>query len=431
MSESVYPKMQRLQALDAGQPSLEALRAFILSGITNDDVRFVAQTLSNEKLRSITSERLMDNVLLARSVFKPNAFYGTRLAAQQNVLIDVDELGAKDIDLLMTDGEGIVKNRTTDDDTQKRRDQARATNKKIITFFGGSTIMGTGSRLPALTIPALVEQILSLKYHIDSVCINRGILGMTSQDSFNMLVADELRTPPDYVVFYTGWNCVFNQSSVLALLAEQSRSLSSNTYLGMSTRHIEHGMHLSQQFNGTASFKRTVWLSINRVLSKIAALFQTKKSRRVLNHFLRLDPNVSHSFVPEIIESISNGDTQKIAKDCAQDYLRLSRLAQACCQAEGVEFLNFIQPSLSWGNKTMTPGEQEFVNNSPPMGGVQKAFYEQVVSQTKEKYFHDLGHVFDSTPQQVYIDTGHLNPYGNFIVAEKMAVQIALKMKQT
>ena len=31
----------------------------------------------------------------------------------------------------------------------------------------------------------------------------------------------------------------------------------------------------------------------------------------------------------------------------------------------------------------------------------------------------DLGDIFDSTPQQVYIDTDHLNPYGNFIVAKK------------
>ena len=421
--------MQRLQVLDGNQSSLESLRALLTSGISNEDVRSVAHTLSNEKLRCITSERLIDNVLLARSVFKPNAFYGTRLAAHQNVLIDVDALGAKDIDLLVTDDDGFVKNRITDDDTKKRRAHARASNKKIITFFGGSTIMGTGCRLPAFTIPSLVEQILSLKYQIDSVCINRGILGMTSQDSFNMLVADELRTPPDLVVFYTGWNCVFNQSAVLALLDDVSRTIFSNTYLGMSTRHIEHGMHLGQQFNGVASFKRTIWLSINRSLSNIAALFQTKKYRTIFNHILRFDPNVNHSFVPEIIESITHGDTQKIAKDCAQDYLRLVKLAHACCEAENVRFLNFIQPCLSWGNKTLTPGEQQFVNNNPPMGGVQKAFYDQVIAKTTQKYFHDLGHVFDSTPQQVYIDTGHLNPYGNFIVAEKIADHIALHMR--
>jgi hypothetical protein len=132
--------------------------------------------------------------------------------------------------------------------------------------------------------------------------------------------------------------------------------------------------------------------------------------------------------VPEIIESISQGDTKKIAADCARDYLRLVKLAHVCCEAEDVNFLNFIQPCLSWGNKTMTSNEQEFVNNSPSMGGVQKAFYDQVISKTTQKYFHDLGHVFDSTQEQVYIDTGHLNPHGNFIVAEKIASQIALHM---
>ena len=79
----------------------------------------------------------------------------------------------------------------------------------------------------------------------------------------------------------------------------------------------------------------------------------------------------------------------------------------------------------------MTAGEQEFVNQSPPMGGVQHAFYAQVVASATPGYFHDLGHVFDSTPQQVYIDTGHLNPYGNFIVAEKIAGQIVLHMSKT
>jgi lysophospholipase L1-like esterase len=431
MLDSVYPKMQRLQVLDGDQPSLEALRALITSGISNEDVRSVAHTLSKEKLRCITSERLIDNVLLARSVFKPNALYGTRLAAHQNVLIDVDALGAKDIDLLVTDDDGIVKNRTTDDDTQKRRAHARASNKKVITFFGGSTIMGTGCRLPAFTIPSLVEQILSLKYQIDSVCINRGILGMTSQDSFNMLVSDELRTPPDMVIFYTGWNCIFNQSAVLALLDDNSLSISSNAYLGMSTRHIEHGMHLNQQFNRFASLKRTFWLCINTVLSKLAALSHSKKYRAFFDQCLKLDPTVSHSFVPEIIESISQGDTKKIAADCARDYLRLSTLARACCHVNGVGFLNFLQPCLSWGEKIMTLSEQEFVNQSPPMGGVQRAFYEQVVASTTPEYFHDLGRVFDSTREQVYIDTGHLNPHGNFIVAEKIADQIAIEMQQT
>lgn len=422
--------MHRLQALDGHHASLSALRSFVASGITNDDVQSVAQTLSAEKLRRITGDRLIDNVRLARSVFKPNALYGTRIAAHQNVLIDVDALGEDDIDLLMTDGEGIVKNRIHDKETRQRKDQARASHKKIVSFFGGSTIMGTGSRLPAFTIPSLVEQILLLKYQIDSVCINRGVLGMTSQDAFNMLVADELRMPPDFVIFYTGWNCVFNQSAALALLDDQSRSLFPDTYLGMSTRHIEHGIHLSQQFSRIACFKRALWLSINTALSALAVLSPSKKYRMFFNRILKLDPTVSHSFVPEIIESISLGNTHKIAMDCARDYLRIVKLAQACCQVERIEFLNFIQPCLSWGDKKLTLKEKDFLNQSPPMGGVQQAFYAEILTNDTPTYCHNLGNIFDFTEEQVYVDSGHLNPRGNLIVAEKIADIIAIALEQ-
>lgn len=408
---------------------MDDLRTSIESGLTNEDVLKIANTLPVEKIRSITNEQLIDNVLLARSVFKPNPYYGTRLAANQQVLIDVDELGAGDIDLFMTDSDGITKNRVSDDDTQQRIAIARETNKKVISIFGGSTIMGTGSRLPAFTIPSLVEQILLLKHRMDTVCINRGVLGMTSQDSFNMLTADELRMQPDCVVFYTGWNCVFNQSAICALQKAENKAQTYDAYSGMSTRHMEHGMQLGHQFDSSAIWKRAIWLTFNGTLVRMSKLLNTKTVRKLLNGLLKFDPTVNHSFVPEIIEEISNGDTDEIARSCAEDYLRLSRLANACCESEGVKFINFIQPCLSWGDKKMTQTEQGFIDNSPPMGGVQGKFYRHVTSASSADYFHDLGHIFDSVQRQVYIDSGHLNPYGNFVVAEKIADQIATELR--
>ncbi len=421
--------MHRLQALDGCLTSMDDLRLSFESALTNEEVLALANTLPVGKLRSIKNERLIDNVLLARSVFTPNPYYGTRLASNQQILVDVDELGAKDIDLLMTDSEGITKNRVSDDNTSDRKIAARGMGKQVITFFGGSTTMGTGSRLPAFTIPSLVEQILLLKHQRDTVCINRGILGMTSQDSFNMLCADELRSPPDCVVFYTGWNCVFNQSAILALLSAKVNSEITGVHLGMSTRHIEHGMQLSRQFNTSSAWTRAIWLTLNRTLTKFSQLSHSKIVRKLLNRFLTSDPTVNHSFVPKLIETISQSNTDEIAQACAQDYLRLSRLAHACCHSEGVKFFNFIQPCLSWGNKPTTSIEQTYIANSPPMGDVQRKFYEQVASHSHPEYFHDLGRIFDSVSKQVYIDTGHLNPYGNFIVAEKIADQLATQLK--
>lgn len=73
----------------------------------------------------------------------------------------------------------------------------------------------------------------------------------------------------------------------------------------------------------------------------------------------------------------------------------------------------------------MTTSEQNYVANSPPMGGVQRKFYEHVLSHRKPAFFHDLTQIFDTVDRQVYIDTGHLNPYGNFLIAENIAAQIA------
>lgn len=420
--------MHRLQALDGCLASMDDLRHTLESGITNEDVLALANTLPVAKLERIKNERLLDNVLLARSVFKPNPYFGTRLASNKQVLVDVDDFGAQDIDLFMTDSAGIPKNRVSDEDTAQRVALGKEQGKKIISFFGGSTTMGTGSRLPAFTIPSLVEQILLFKYQLNTVCVNRGILGMTSQDAFNMLTADTLIAPPDCVVFYTGWNCVFNQSGVHALLNSKQASIQNDIYLGMGSRHIEHGMQLSGQFNLAQAWKRACWLTLNKLMTQFSRLSGSKSVRKFFNGLLKSDPTVNHRFVSEMIDAMSNSNADQIAQATAKDYVLLTRLAHACCASENVQFLNFFQPCLSWGDKPTTPVEKEYIANSPAMGGIQQKFKEQVLSQALPNYFHDLSGVFDHVTRQVYVDTGHLNPYGNFLVAEKIADQLATKL---
>ena len=417
--------MHRHNALDGHFTSMDEMRHALETGITNTDVLAWAQTLQGAAPPRLSNERLIDNVRLARSVFKPNAYYGTRLAANQRVLVDVDELGAGDLDLFVTDGEGIPKNRISDDNTTQRIARARQHGKKVIVFFGGSTIMGTGSRLPALSIPSLVEQILLIKFQIDTVCINRGILGMTSQDAFNILTAETLSTAPDCVIFYTGWNCVFNQSAIHALQQADSSALRSEIYPGMSTRHIEHGILLQNQFNTAAAWKRALWLTTNQALTRIANLFGSQLLRKRINQLLNADPMVNHTFMTEVIEAISTSQIDDIAAKSAKDYLRTHSLANLYCTAENTLFYNFLQPCLSWGDKTSTENEKNYLLNSPAMGQLHRKFYEQLLSLPKPEYFSDLSQVFEKVNKQTYIDTGHLNPYGNFLIAEKIASQIA------
>lgn len=65
------------------------------------------------------------------------------------------------------------------------------------------------------------------------------------------------------------------------------------------------------------------------------------------------------------------------------------------------------------------------------MGGVQQAFYAEILTNDTPTYCHNLGNIFDFTEEQVYVDSGHLNPRGNLIVAEKIADIIAIALEQT
>lgn len=226
----------------------------------------------------------------------------------------------------------------------------------------------------------------------------------------------------DHVVFYDKPLLKFNRliQTYLAFAPKGFESFATATPLYI---------HLSQQFSSSSARKRAFWLSMNNLLTLISKISSSKSIRKFLNKMLKFDPTVNHSFVAEIIDEISSADTNVVALAAAKDYLRVIRLAHACCKSEQTTFINFFQPCLSWGDKPMTPTEQEYLKNSPPMGGVQRKFQEFVMSKPQPDYFHDLSDIFDTVQQQVFIDTGHLNPDGNLIVAERMADQLAIQLK--
>ena len=51
-----------------------------------------------------------------------------------------------------------------------------------------------------------------------------------------------------------------------------------------------------------------------------------------------------------------------------------------------------------------------------------KSFYHEIKKQLlmKPSYF-DLTDCFDNAPQEIYIDDGHINAYGNYLVADRIS----------
>ena len=68
--------------------------------------------------------------------------------------------------------------------------------------------MGDGSMLPEYSIPSQVEKLLLYEFGVQSCCINFGVSGYSSLDSFNLLNTSIINDyKPDLILFYDGWNC--------------------------------------------------------------------------------------------------------------------------------------------------------------------------------------------------------------------------------
>ena len=51
-----------------------------------------------------------------------------------------------------------------------------------------------------------------------------------------------------------------------------------------------------------------------------------------------------------------------------------------------------------------------------------RSFYNEIKKHVliKPEYF-DLTHCFDNSPEEIYIDNGHINAYGNYLVADRIS----------
>ena len=109
----------------------------------------------------------------------------------------------------------------------------------------------------------------------------------------------------------------------------------------------------------------------------------------------------------------------------------IHKTARTLCQGQGIHFESFLQPLLFWGEKTLTKNEKEWENSGFSSGDKKKFTtfkleLNQTISNSSEiissdQVLHDLTNCFDLYEEELYIDSGHLNRYGNLIVSEKIS----------
>ena len=379
--------------------------------ISDENLFEIANRAPGARPECIYLNNDITNIAKAREMIRPSVRWGSSLKPNSNILIEMP--GPKDakFDLVCTDDSGVSRN-TSDSINLSRSSGAR------IAFLGGSTVMGTGSRKPEWTIPAQVETLLRAK-GIDSACLNYGVAGMTSRDSLAQLVDMVLPRNPQFVIFYTGWNCAFN-FQLNALQSAAGAFYSGGIHKGFGSRQAELMEQLSGNFKIRAMLQRVFWISLNLMSTKIKAFMPNNRIGSMITTYRKFDPTLSNRAAGQWVKSIT-GTQETFINEAAQDYLRFTSAAAAICEDVGVKFLCFFQPNLFWGQKPLTPVEKGFLEAEPVDPASQTAFYDAVMGLSRTGDLIDLSQVFSGESRQLYIDTGHLNPLGNYLVSRHIS----------
>ena len=415
--------------------SMTDLQAAVLADISQDELVSRAHASQKQYLGVISPEVMMDTINRSRKTFKPSSMFGYRLSSDISTIISVDDertqagLPAVGGDLFVTDAQGVCKNHVMHDESSARIAQAKINGEKVIVFFGGSTIMGVGARSPEFSIPALVEQILWLEHGIRAVCINRGISGSYSYEALTVLQSDSLLNPPDCVVFYDGWNCCHNLRWSTAFKDTGDKSGNVPIYPGMSLAQIDHDTTLKDQFNAKALLIRTLKLSVVSVFTIIANLIPNLSWRHFFRKVINSTVSLKRNIFGDIESATPKAGSTNRAQDSARYYWHIHRLAQICCAHFDTQFLTVLQPVMWWANKPLTANEKLYFEASQYAEVEHIAFCRAIIDQKPEKNFLDLSTAFENNSDELFIDSGHLNRQGNYLVAQKISQSLLEKLK--
>ena len=390
-----------------------------------------------EKFEGIINlDGVLDNIYRAKRCIQAEPRYGSRLLPEKAFIVDhrdMDQDPSNAIcNLYLTDKKGRLKNNISEPDTDVKISNRKSNNPnlKVIAFFGGSTIMGDGAQLPQFSIPALVENILNTQYGIDCVCLNYGTLGWTIQDSFNLLTAEALKENLDTVVFYSGWNCVLNFSIAEALKKENPFDLQFRIADGSSNSQVGFNHHLYHRYKPLQSLKHTLSVFANMVSSFGIRLIPIESLRKSLTRAVGKYFPTQADLTKYIMQSVQKSTVAELSTQAVNHYRHINQMAKACSLKSSASYLSYFQPLLYFGNKPLSPEEKVFIDLFNQHPEYYQNFYSLVKDHFPDDEMIDLTGLFDDHFEQLYIDMGHLNKVGYFIVAERIAQDLARIHKQ-
>lgn len=270
--------------------------------------------------------------------------------------------------------------------------QKKQKTGKVIRFFGGSTMWGTGVE-DSNTLPSCFERCKD-----DSRIINHGERGFNSRQSLelftNLLIKNK---SVDIAVFYDGVNDIADFCFEKLSIPGHGREVQMREKLTTvkSTRSYFRGK--DGIFN----------LSLN-LLSKIFIANTQKLVHKIIGKF----------FKKNLADPYSCHTNQGRADAVANHLLNTWKIAHQIATANDIEFIAILQPNLFVGKV-----KNDYLNLEK-RGSLGENF-QVVYPILKEKikaydWIYDFTEIFDKNENPVYFDFCHINQEGNEIVANQI-----------
>ena len=403
-------------------------------GITN--LQLIAEAKSSRTnfagIFQIPYRPLITSIIQAAELFPRSSLFGYRVAADTSFILSKDQIrssigypssGAGD--LYITDNLGLCKNSPTDDDAITRMREARENNVPIILFFGGSTIMGEGAKSPRFSIPAQVETLLK-KNGKNAVCINFGLLGSYSYTSLLFLIAEGFIVKPNVVIFYDGWNCLY-EYKLNKLIHRSKKKFPIKVYPGsyLSIHQVKNDIAMNQLLNLDYLCRRVSSLLLSHVFAFIARILPFRAVESLMvdltgmvweSKGLSQDKLMNFDSSQDVAENFS-------VEDGVDEYMHTHILAKNFTESQGVKYMTILQPLSFLGKKRLTNSEEIYVKNLPQFTSKDEyqKFYDGINMRGSDINLENFSDVFDKIDDQIYYDEGHINAHGNLIISTRIS----------
>jgi hypothetical protein len=313
-------------------------------------------------------------------------------------------------------------------------------NTYRIVMLGGSTTYGIGASCFE-SIAVKLENLLNANRIDPDIhrveVINAGVGGYSSSQELLFYLTEIVHFKPDLVIMYDGWN----DARLNRFYAESMHSFRPSSYRSSRTDQFSNVVEdltspiatlgnfiksLGAAFNVTASYT-AIDRSIN--LSKI---FWQKVKQKIKSKIL--DHDTLGVWVRE--QKLYNPLVRSLTPRMTEIYIENLRRMAALTKSEGTKFAAFLQPIMGVDDKPYDDLFEKPLRNviwSKPKFDFLFRFYANVrrdlieladSPNARSACIKDISHVFSSTKEIVYTDSGHLNGFGNQLVAERIAAEL-------